>query len=58
MTRTLKSGETIKIEKQFRNQSNNYTNDDSKIYADLYKVKFNNGRVGIVCATELEDNGK
>lgn len=55
MVRTTKEGITVKILKQYRNQSNNYINDESKVYADLYKVKFNNGRLGIICATELEE---
>lgn len=55
MERVLKSGEVIKVVKQFRNQSHNYINDDSKVFADLYEVRFNNGSKGVVCATEIEE---
>lgn len=54
MVRTTKEGSTVTILKQYRNQSNNYINEDSRIYADLYLVRFNNGNNGIICATELE----
>lgn len=58
MVRTTKEGTTVTILKQYRQQSNNYINEDSKIYADLYLVRFNNGSNGVICATELENNGK
>nr|DAI89539.1 MAG TPA: hypothetical protein [Caudoviricetes sp.] len=55
MTRALKStGETVKILKQHRNQSNNYKDSESRVYADLYRVKFNNGTLGVLCSTEIE----
>lgn len=54
MTKALKSnGQTVKILKQYRNQSNNYKSDDSRVYADLFQVKFNDNSVGILCETEL-----
>lgn len=54
MTKTIKeSGITVKVLKQYRGQSNNYVN-DTKIYADLYRVSDNNGKVSIVCSTELD----
>lgn len=55
MQRTLKNGEVITIEKQFRNLSNNYINDDSKIFADLFQVRYNDGSKGVVCATEINE---
>lgn len=53
MTKTIKSdGQVVRILKQYRNQSNNYR-EDTKIYGDLYKVKFNDNSTGILCETEL-----
>lgn len=53
MTKTTKEGKTVTILKQYRNQSNNYINNDSKIYADLYKVIDSSGKIGILCQTEI-----
>lgn len=54
MTRVTKEGQTVEILKQYRNQSNNYVNSVTKIYADLYRIRYNDGRIGILCSTELE----
>lgn len=54
MTKTIKeNGQTVKVLKQYRNQSNNYKSNDSRIYADLYKTIDTNGSVKIYCETEL-----
>lgn len=55
MTKTIKeSGENVKVLKQYRNQSNNYKNNDSRVYADLFRVRFNNGITEVICETELD----
>lgn len=54
MVRTLKNGELITIEKQFRNESNNYK-ENSKIYADLFRCRDKNNKVMIVCETEIQE---
>lgn len=54
MTKTLKTnGQVVSVLKQYRGASNNYKDDDSKVYGDLYQVKYNTGEVGILCETEL-----
>lgn len=54
MNRITKEGQPVKILKQYRGQSNNYTSDDSKKYADLYRVLYSDGKTAILCNTELE----
>lgn len=55
MVKTLKSnGQTVKILKQYRNQSNNYKSDDSRVYADLYRIQTSDGKISIACSTELD----
>lgn len=54
MTKTTKEGKQVTILKQYRNQSNNYTSDDSKVYADLYKIIDSESKISIICSTELE----
>lgn len=55
MTKTIKeTGENVKVLKQYRNQSNNYKSNDSRVYADLFRVKFNNGTTEVVCETDLD----
>lgn len=54
MTKTIKeSGENVKVLKQYRNQSNNYKSNDSRVYADLFRTVDTNGNVKIYCETEL-----
>lgn len=55
MNRITKEGQPVRILKQYRGQSNNYTSDDSKKYADLYKVEHSDGKTCILCATELDN---
>ena len=50
--KTLYNGLQCEILKVFRNQSNNYKA-NTKDYADLLKVKFATGKIGVICATEL-----
>ncbi len=55
MTKTIKeSGEVVKVLAQYRGQSNNYVDDNSRVYADLYKVQTPTGSIFIKCQTELE----
>lgn len=54
MTKVLKeTSEVLTVLKQYRNQSNNYK-PNTKIYADLFKVSYSDGRASIVCETELD----
>ena len=50
--KTLYNGLQCEILKVFRNQSNNYKA-NTKDYADLLKVKFATGKIGVICSTEL-----
>lgn len=51
--KTLNNGSQVEILKTFKGQSNNYTDDNSKQFADLLKVRLSSGKVVIVCSTEL-----
>jgi hypothetical protein len=53
MERVLKDGRQVKILKQYRNMSNNYKNDHSRIYGDLFKVRYSDSTVAIICETEF-----
>lgn len=54
MFKILKStGQSVKILKQYRGASNNYKNNDSKVYSDLYKIQTSDGKISIACSTEL-----
>lgn len=54
MTKVLKeTSEVLTVIKQFRNQSNNYRG-DTKIFADLFKVRLNDGSIRVYCETEIE----
>lgn len=51
--KTLQNGLQVEILKTFRNASNNYKTNGRKEYADLLKVKFATGKIGVICSTEL-----
>jgi hypothetical protein len=50
--KTLNNGLQIEVIKVFKGQSNNYKT-NSKEYADLLKVKFATGKIGVICSTEI-----
>lgn len=50
--KTLNNGLQVEILKVFRGKSNNYK-ENTKEYADLLKVKFATGKIGVICSTEL-----
>ena len=50
--KTLYNGMQCEILKVFKGQSNNYKA-NTKQYADLLKVKFATGKIGVICSTEL-----
>jgi hypothetical protein len=50
--KTLQNGLQVEILKTFRNASNEYKK-GTKIFADLLKVKFATGKIGIICENEL-----
>jgi len=55
MTKTLKeTGENVKVLKQYRQQSNNYISNDSKVYADLFRIIDSNGKTRVICQTETD----
>ena len=51
--KTLYNGLQVEVIKVIRNQSNNYKDNTRKEYADLLKVRFATGKIGLICATEL-----
>ncbi len=51
--KTLYNGLQIEILKVFKGQSNNYTNNERTKYADLIKVRFADGKEGVICSTEV-----
>jgi len=54
MTKTLKSnGQVVSVLKQYRGASNNYKDDNSKVYGDLYRTVDTNGNVRVYCESEL-----
>lgn len=54
MTKVLKeTSEVLTVLKQYRNQSNNYK-PNTKIYADLFKLKDGKDKIKICCETELD----
>lgn len=50
--KTLNNGLQVEILKVFRNQSNNYKA-GTKEYADLIRVRLSDGKIKVVCSTEL-----
>ena len=50
--KTLNNGMQCEVLKVYRGQSNNYKA-NTKDYADLLKVKFATGKIGVICSTEL-----
>ena len=50
--KTLYNGMQCEVLKVFRGQSNNYKV-NTKEFADLLKVKFATGKIGVICSTEL-----
>ena len=51
--KTLTNGLQIEILKVFRGLSKNFKTKECTDYADLIKVRFANGKVGMVCSTEI-----
>lgn len=51
--KTLNNGSQVEVLKVIRNQSNNYKTNERKEFADLLKVRFSNGKIGLICSTEL-----
>ena len=45
----------VEILKVFRNQSNNFKNNKRNEYADLLKVKYSNGKMEVICSTQLDN---
>ena len=50
--KTLNNGSQVEILKVFRGQSNNYKIGTTQ-YADLIKVRLSDGKIKVICATEL-----
>ena len=50
--KTLNNGMQCEILKVYRGQSNNYKA-NTKQYADLIKVRLSDGKVKVICSTEL-----
>ncbi len=48
----LNNGQTIEVLKVFKSQSNNYK-EGTKDFADLLRVRFSDGKIKIICSTEL-----
>lgn len=46
------NGLQVTILKQYRQQSNNF-NDKLNRYYDLFKVQYSNGKIGLLCQTEI-----
>ena len=53
--KTLNNGQQVEILKVFRNQSNNFKNNKRNEYADLLKVKYSNGKMEVICSTQLDN---
>ena len=53
--KTLNNGLQIEVLKVIRNQSYNYKDNTRKEFADLLKVRFSNGKIGLICSTELDN---
>lgn len=51
--KTLNNGMQCEVLKVYRGQSNNYKTNERLEFADLLKVKFATGKIGVICATEL-----
>jgi len=51
--KTLNNGLQIEILKVFRGLSKNFKTKDCDSYADLVKVRFASGVIGMVCSTEI-----
>lgn len=51
--KTLCDGSAVEILKVFRNQSNNYKTNERLEFADLIKVRFATGQIGVICSTQL-----
>ena len=51
--KTLYNGLQCEILKVFRNQSNNYKTNERLEYADLIRVRLSDGKVKVICSTEL-----
>lgn len=50
--KSLQNGTQVEVLKTFRGQSNNYKA-NTKEYADLIKVRLSDGKVKVICSTEL-----
>jgi len=50
--KSLQNGQQVEVLKTFRGQSNNYKA-NTKQYADLIKVRLSDGKIKVVCSTEL-----
>ena len=50
--KTLNNGLQVEILKVFRGQSNNYKL-GTKDYADLIRVRLSDGKIKVICSTEL-----
>lgn len=51
--KTLNNGLQIEILKVVKNQSRNYRDDKCTDFADLVKVRFATGKIGLICSTEI-----
>jgi predicted nucleic-acid-binding protein len=51
--KTLQNGLQVEVLKIFRNASNEYKK-GTTTFADLLKVKFATGKIGIICETEID----
>ena len=50
--KTLSNGMQCEVLKVYRGQSNNYKA-NTKDYADLIRVRLSDGKVKVICSTEL-----
>lgn len=51
--KTLNNGLQVEVLKVFRGLSKNFKTKECNSYADLIKVRFANGKIGMVCSTEI-----
>ena len=51
--KTLHNGLQVEILKVFRGQSTNYKGYNSEEVADVIRVKFESGKIEVICSTQI-----